>query len=323
MALTLRLRAFIALSELLQRVHLLPDAATAAAMPMAKRLAITPARWMVGPARRGVTTEDLTVPATDPKLRIYRPELAGPLPAVLHIHGGGWTVGGIVGDDHICSRMAADVGAVVVAVEYRLAPEHPYPAALDDCAAALAWLFAHADEVGVDPARVAIAGGSAGGNLAAALAIRCRDTNGLQPAAQILLYPAVDATQSTPSARDYRGPGLTPADLTQCWDRYAADASRTEATLSPLLADSLSGLPPAFVVTAEYDPLRDEGKAYAERLREAGVSCTHVHYDDYLHGFLSIPRLYRGIEAAWADMGSTIRQMLNPGGVGQRSDREA
>lgn len=309
MPLSRKVRSFLALNKALQRAHLLPDIDRLVRMPVAKRLAIAPPKWAVGPSPEGVSTQDADVDGLP--LRLYRP--AAPHGgALLYLHGGGWSVGGFAGSDHICARIAADTGCVVLAVQYRLAPENVYPAALDDCHAALRWLHEHADDLGLDAARVAVAGDSAGGNLAAALTLRCRD-QGPELCAQVLIYPALDATRSTPSAREYRGPGMTADDLAACWRIYLGGEATRDPLVSPLLADDLSGLPPALVITVEYDVLRDEGRRYAERLLEAGVPCRALHYDDYLHAVLSLPLLYEEVDAVWDEIAAFLRAATSNG----------
>lgn len=303
MPLTRRVRAFVVLTKVLAAVRLFPDARRVAAMPVAKRLAVVPPRWALDPDPGGLVETDHALPH-GPRLRLYRPEGEASPPVLLYLHGGGFAVGGLAGSDHICRRLAADSRCAVVAVEYRLAPEHPYPAALDDAEAALQWVLAESARLGLDSTRLAVGGDSAGGNLAAALVQRVHAATPLR--AQLLIYPALDATRSTPSAQHYDGPGLSVEDLIVCWDLYCAGRSPEEPGISPLLAPDVAGLPPALVVTAGYDSIRDEALRYAERLTAGGVACTAVDYPDYLHGFLSVPRLYGGVDEAWALLSSFL-----------------
>lgn len=236
-------------------------------------------------------------PAGDIPVRAYRPVTAsGPdgRPGVLvYFHGGGWSIGSIDTHDAVCRPLANGSGAVVVSVEYRLAPEHPFPAGYDDALAAVRWVAAHGDELGVDASRLAVGGDSAGGNLAAVAAQQLRD-GGPPIAFQLLVYPAVDMTLSYPSI-DENGEGkLLTKDMMQ-WFRanyigQPGGPDERDPRCSPLHApaDALRGLPPALVVTAEYDPLRDEGDAYAEALRAAGVEVDHVRVDGVVHGFFSL-----------------------------------
>lgn len=233
--------------------------------------------------------EDLRAagPNGDIPLRLYRPEIPGVLPCVIYFHGGGWVLGNLDTHDAICHALARSCSAAVVAVDYRLAPEHRFPAAVDDSYAATTWITSHAARLGLDPGRLAVAGDSAGGNLAAVVSLLARDRSGPSLALQVLIYPITDCDLARPSyirnARDYM---LTRDLMAWFWKHYApsdTEARRPEA--SPLRAGSLADLPPALVLTAEFDPLLDEGRAYAERLREAGVPVTYREYAGMIHGF--------------------------------------
>jgi acetyl esterase len=235
-------------------------------------------------------TEDVTAEGPDGPVtvRVYRPAARAPLPLVVFFHGGGWVIGDVASYDPFCHHLAVLTPAVVVSVEYRLAPEHPFPAGLSDCEAAVRWAAAHAAELGTN-GRLAVAGDSAGGNLAAVVARRARDAGGPPISFQLLCYPVTDATGSSPSvAENAEGYLLTRADMEWFCRHYLQGADPKDPDVSPLFADDLSDLPPARVVTAEYDPLRDEGEAYAARLAEAGVPATVVRYDGMIHGFLSM-----------------------------------
>lgn len=230
------------------------------------------------------------------RVRVFVPKDAPeePLPCVLWIHGGGWILGTIDAHDALCRALCNAAGAVVVSVDYRLAPEHQHPAQLEDCSRALAWLLREAPTLGGDPARVAVAGDSAGGNLAAVVARRFRSDLRFQ----LLVYPAVDARCSTPSYETCGSEayGLSREHMAFCWEAYApGEEAKRDPDVSPLLADDLAGLPPALVICAEYDPLKDEGLAYAERLREAGVAARAVCLDGMVHGFF---RWRGGVDAA-------------------------
>ena len=237
-------------------------------------------------------TEDREIPSPDGHgipVRIYWPDATGPLPLYLDIHGGGWWMGDGFVFDPVTAAFAAGTQAIVVSVDYRLAPEHPFPAALDDCAAVLNWMHANAAELGGDPGRIAIGGGSAGGNLAAALTLRTRDEGGPELAFQYLFVPVTDLTATTqwPS---YTEAGdaylLKVSQLGQVFGAYVPDESeRANPYVSPLLAEDLSGLPPAFIVTAHFDPLRDQGEAYARKLEGAGVR-VQLHRERALHGMV-------------------------------------
>jgi acetyl esterase/lipase len=215
-----------------------------------------------------------------------------PGPLVLFFHGGGWVQGSIRGYDAVCAQVASRVAALVVSVEYRLAPEHPFPAAMEDCYDAACWAVSRAEVLGVDPSRVAVMGDSAGGNLAAVVALMARDLGGPQLAAQVLVYPGLDGTLSSPSVdRLAHSPILTRQKIADFLDRYHPDPDRSDPNLSPLLAPDLSRLPPTLIQTADHDPLLDDGSRYAERLLAAGVPVTYTEYRDVPHGFLSFPGL--------------------------------
>ena len=225
-------------------------------------------------------------------VRTYRPGLPGPLPVHVHIHGGGFWLGTIDHFDSSCRATAVGAGCMVASVDYRLAPEHRYPTAPEDCYAALQWVVANAGSLGVDPARVSVGGGSAGGNLAAVVALMARDRGGPLIVFQLLEIPVTDFTLSQPSMTENSGYVLTREGIEQCRSFYLSDESQaTEPYASPLLAPDLSGLPPALVMTAEFDPLRDEGEAYAQRLEEAGVPVTVRRWDGQFHGSQNMSKL--------------------------------
>ena len=244
-------------------------------------------------------------------MRVYRPESETPLPVVVYFHGGGFVIGDISTHDTTCQRLAAGVPAVVVSVDYRLAPEHRFPAAVEDCDAATAWVAAHAAELGGDPARLAVAGDSAGGNLAAVVARHARDAGGPAIAFQLLVYPATDMTGSLPSHTE-NGKGYLLTSDTMAWflDNYLAGENVSDPDASPLFAGDLGGLPPALVVTAEFDPLRDEGEAYAERLRQAGVKATTSRYDGMIHAFYGLDPIFDAAKRATAETVAALRDAL-------------
>ena len=227
-------------------------------------------------------------PSGELRVRVYTPQGSGPFPCLVFFHGGGWTVGNIQVADRPSRSLANATGCVVVAVNYQKAPEHPYPTALDDCFATVGWVLQHPAELNVDRAQVGVGGDSAGGNLAAAVSLKARENGGVDLAFQLLIYPAVDPDMDFPSARDNaEGYALTTAAMRWFWDHYVADRSQRDDPLaSPLRAPSLQGLPPAIVVTVEYDPLRDEGDRYADRLEQAGVTVVRHSYPGTIHGFL-------------------------------------
>ena len=240
-------------------------------------------------------------------LRIYRPLGAAAtaakgasLPVLVYYHGGGWTIGDLDTHDVLCRELCNGSGAVVVAVDYRMAPEHRFPAAVDDCVAATAWVHAQANELGVDRARLAVGGDSAGGNLAAVVAIAARDGGTLPIAYQLLIYPATDMRRGHPS-HTANGSGylLTTETITYYHDHYIADAAHDlDWRASPLLHPDLSRLPPALVLTAGFDPLRDEGLEYANRLVAAGNRATYVCFDRQIHGFITMGKVIDEANAA-------------------------
>jgi len=248
-----------------------------------------------GPAH--VTAEDRTIPgpAGEIPIRVYRPDGVERPGVCVYYHGGGFVIGSIATHDRDCRMLADQARCIVVSVEYRLAPEDPFPAAPDDCYAALEWVAAHAEELGGDPSRLAVAGDSAGGNLTAVTALRARDRSGPELAFQLLVYPVVDMTPSMEEPKyasmleNAEGYFLTLADMQFFADCYVPDdAMRTDPSASPILADSLEGLPPALVLTCEFDPLRDQGEAYAKALADAGVPVTLNRYDGAIHGVMGM-----------------------------------
>jgi acetyl esterase len=225
------------------------------------------------------------------KTRIYWP-VSDPsdLPVVVFYHGGGWVIGDLDSHDATARAIAGGVGAVVVAVDYRLAPEHPYPAAVDDAFAALKWVSEHAAELGADPSRLAVAGDSAGGNLAAVVSQLARDAGGPPVKFQLLWYPATTLDFALPSMTENAdAPVLSAADTFAFLELYLKghDADARPATLAPANAESLAGLPPAYIATAQYDPIRDDGVRYAELLRAAGVPVELHNAETLVHGYVS------------------------------------
>jgi acetyl esterase len=226
-------------------------------------------------------------PAGTLPVRVYCPNSSAPPPVFLFAHGGGWVVGSLDSHDKLCRILANRLGAILVAVDYRLAPEHVYPAALDDFEAAWRWARKEARALGADGERFAVAGDSSGGNLAAALTLRLRTQGAAQPVLQLLLYPALDATCSGASYRDFAtGYNLSGAQMAWYWDTYRAGAAPDAPELSPLAAQQLANLPPAVIALAEADVLRDDGNDYARRLEDASVPTRVVECTGMLHGFL-------------------------------------
>jgi acetyl esterase len=248
------------------------------------------------PAPAGVRIADLTIPGPAGTIpaRVYNgvPDAKAARPLVAYFHGGGWVQGDLETHHGLCARLALRSGAIVVAVAYRLAPEHKFPAAVDDCRAAYAWLHRHGDEVGGDRARVAVAGDSAGGNLAAVVSQLATQNGVPLPTCQVLIYPATDFALDTPSHQELADGHIIPRDRIVWYsEQYLrSEADRRDVRASPLLARDMTGQPPALVVTAGFDPLRDEGHAYAERLRAAGVEVVDREYPGQIHAFVSLTK---------------------------------
>lgn len=250
-------------------------------------------------------------------VRIYAPGNEPLCPVVVYFHGGGWFMGDLDTHDVVCRKLAMASSSIVVAVDYRLAPEHPFPAAVDDAIAAVAWVSANAGGIGGDSARIAVAGDSAGATLAAVVSTLARDRGGPAIAAQVLFYPATDLSAfDTQSHRDFaEGYYLTRKYIEIFRSLYAPNPKDwVDPRISPLLSTSLEGLPPAVVVTAGFDPLRDEGEAYASRLADAGVPVVRKRYDGIVHGFLTLDRLFPQADAAIALAGSELKRVFGTGG---------
>jgi acetyl esterase len=250
--------------------------------------------------------------AGDIPVRIYTPRGDAPFPVVVFLHGGGWVVGDLDTHDVMCRILAHEAGSVVVAVHYRLAPEHRYPAAAEDAHTAAVWAHEHAAEWGGDPGRMAVCGDSAGGNLSAVVALMARDRGGPPLRFQVLIYPVVDAGRNSVSYNDPETSQLlTREGMDWFWSNYlSCDDDATDPYCSPLAAADLKGLPPALVITAEYDPLRDEGEAYAVRLRDAGVEVTSHLYEGQVHGFAQVPGLFPAGHHAVKEVGAALKAAL-------------
>jgi acetyl esterase len=246
----------------------------------------------IGPREQPLErVEDLTVAADAGRsvpARLYAANTHPRLPVLVYLHGGGWVTGDLDAGDYRCRRLAARTGCLVLAVDYRLAPEHPFPAAAEDAYAVLQWAFREAGSVGGDTTLVALAGDSSGGNLAAAVTLMTRDRGARAPMLQLLTCPIVELEFARPSMLSY-GDGyvLERDDLRWCWDHYLrSDGDADSPYACPLRAESLEGLPPALILTAELDPLRDQGEAYARRLEEAAVPVTLIRYSGMVHSFV-------------------------------------
>jgi acetyl esterase len=252
----------------------------------------------------------------DIPLRLYRPlgstGMSSALPVLVYYHGGGWVIGDLDTHDTLCRELANGSGCAVVAVDYRMAPEHRFPAAVDDSLAALRWIQRKAASLGLDATRLAVGGDSAGGNLAAVMAIAARDAEDPDIAFQLLIYPATDQRRGAAShATNGQGYLLTRDTITYFHDHYIADAAQDlDWRASPLLHPELSRLPPALVLTAGYDPLRDEGLHYAQRLSEAGNRATHINFERQIHGFITMGKVIDEANAAVALCAAELRRAL-------------
>jgi acetyl esterase len=264
-----------------------------------------------GPPVAVASVENRTIPGPAGALpvRIYTPAGSGPFPVLVFFHGGGWVIGDLETQDGACRVLANAAGCVVVSVDYRLAPEHKFPAAPEDTYAATKWVAANAASINADPARIAVGGDSAGGNLAAVTAQMARERGGPRLVFQLLVYPVTDGACDTASyhanANSYL---LTKEMMLWFWNHYVRTAAdRLQPMASPLRAQSLHGLPPALVQTAEFDPLRDEGEAYAARLKEAGVPVRLTRYDGMIHGFFGMASVMDRATTAIGEAAAALR----------------
>lgn len=253
---------------------------------LAERRSAVPARRPPEPVGR--TWDVLT--GSEVRARVYLPADPGPHPLMVYLHGGGWVMGDLEMHDGTCRQFCNRLQCSVVNVDYRLAPEHPFPVPLDDAWEAVQWAVAHAPELKADPARLIVAGSSAGGNLAAAVALRARDQGGPEIALQLLIYPVLDPQCDTASYAEHgEGYLLDRDEMEFYWRSYVPDPDRRrDPYAAPSASEALEGLPPAIVASAEYDPLRDEAEAYARRLQDAGVPTVLRRFDGQIHGFLTL-----------------------------------
>jgi acetyl esterase len=258
--------------------------------------------------------ENLSVPGPggDVPVRVYATEHGGLRPALVYFHGGGFVFGDLDTHDAVCRALAKESGAVVISVDYRLAPEHKFPAGVEDSYAVTLWVAANAERLGIDAGCIGVGGDSAGGNLATVVAMRCRDAGGPALASQVLIYPVTDVSSFETGSHRELGDGyfLTRGAMEWFTHHYleSADLAR-HPEVSPLLAPDLSGLPPALVITAEFDPLRDEGEAYAKRLQQAGVPVTVTRYPGMIHGFVSMRGVLAGGRQAIQEAAEFTRSM--------------
>lgn len=282
--------------------------------PAAARKQMLDATALLGPHPQVDRVRDIAIPGAQASIpaRVYVGDAqASDAPVVVFYHGGGWVVGSVETHDGYCRSLARASGAVVVSVDYRLAPEHPFPAAAIDAYDAAAWASQHARELGGDARRLVVAGDSAGGNLAAVTALSARDRGGPQIALAVLIYPICDCDLDTPCYRELgEGYFLTRATMRWFFDHYTPSvADRHSPLVCPAKAEDLRGLPPALVLTAEYDPLRDEGEAFARRLEAAGVAVTLTRYQGMIHGFVRRTKTMPAARQALEQVASAIRSV--------------
>lgn len=295
-----------------------------AALPVGRNLAEDRANWSAYaranavPPPAGMAVEDRTIPGKDGHpvpIRVYAPEGAGPKAGLLYFHGGGFIKGDCDTSDTNGWGLAVETGAVVVSVDYRLAPEHPYPTPLDDCLAALMHVHDNPADYGVDPARLGVSGDSAGGNLAAAAALWAKANGGPALRCQALVYPCLtDQLVFDSYARNADAPGLTTASMGSYWVHYLGEAKAGKSTdplATPLAATDLEGLPPAYILVAEYDPLIDDGVAYATKLMSAGVETGFFRADRMIHGFMRARITGSDAATAFSRMTDFLRAKLD------------
>jgi acetyl esterase len=270
---------------------------------------------MAGPLESVARVEDRAIPTPGGlvPVRIYWPRVDVHLPVLLYFHGGGWVFGNLSWVDAPCRALANASGAIIVSVDYRLAPEHRYPTAAEDCYSVTKHIADHPEDFAADPARIAVSGDSAGGNLAAVVCQMARDRGGPHISYQLLIYPCVDYLDESPSMKE-NGEGyfLTVSGMKWFWEQYASVDHVREPYLSPLQAKTFADLPPALIISAEYDPLRDQGELYAKRLNEAGVPATVKRFDGMIHGFFHMSGFIEAGREAIDLSADVIAQALFP-----------
>ena len=271
---------------------------------------------VVGPPRPMARAEEIAIPGPGGEMpaRLYvalgapRP----PRPLLVYYHGGGWVIGDLETHDGVCRFLAEHAGCRVLSIEYRLAPEHPFPAPVEDALAAFEWAAAHAADLGADPTRIAVGGDSAGANLATGVCLQTRDREGARPAMQLLLYPPTDVVGEQPSRETFaEGFLLTRNDMRWFEDHYLPDGCDAEDPRASMMrAPDVSGLPPAYVATAGFDPLRDEAEVYAGRMREAGVKVALQRYPNLIHGFANLTAICPSARTAMLEVAGALRMGL-------------
>jgi acetyl esterase len=321
MAIPLRTTAFWAIYRLFDRTPPMQQSVekVRAAAELRRKSTRLPGAWMViGRPHKGVDISDAEAVASDGTplpVRVYRPKgVSGRLPVVVNFHGGGWVSGDVRQSEWWASSVAAQAQVVVVSVEYRLAPEHPFPTPVEDCYDATRWVAANADQLNVDPARLAVMGDSAGGNMAAVVSLMARDRGEPDIALQVLIYPSVEIGGDYPSERENANrPLLTAKDVANTPGLYFHESTRerTDPYASPILGKH-EGLPPALIQTAQFDPLRDHGAAYADALRAAGGEVRLTNYIEAVHGYVSLPGVQPVAHQAVAEAAAEVRRHLHP-----------
>jgi acetyl esterase len=262
------------------------------------------------------SVQPLSIPAPHGAIpaRIYTPRTLrktdGLAPCLVFFHGGGWVIGNLETHDVVCRKLAQEAELIVVSVDYRLAPEHPFPAAVDDAIAATKWIAENAGKLGIDASRLTVGGDSAGGNLAAVVALAARDGNGPNIAGQLLIYPATDFSMSHPSHSEPETSVLLTHTVIRWFaNHYLGAADGNDWRASPARVTTLTGLPPAYVLTAGADPLRDEGDEYAQRLKQAGVPVTYRHFPGQFHGFFTMGKLLQQANVAASEIGGWLKAL--------------
>lgn len=262
------------------------------------------------------SAEPLSIPAPHGTIpaRVYTPKTLrtkeGLAPCLVFFHGGGWVIGNLETHDVVCRKLAHEGELIVISVDYRLAPEHKFPAAVDDAVTATNWIAANASKLGIDAARLMVGGDSAGGNLAAVVSLHARDHGGAKLAGQVLVYPATEFARTHASHREPETSILlTHSVIGWFANHYMGDADRSDWRASPARAKTLAGLPPAYVLTAGADPLRDEGDEYAARLKEAGVPVAYKHFPGQFHGFFTMGKLLKQADVAVTDIATWLKTL--------------
>jgi acetyl esterase len=275
------------------------------------------ARFVSNPAPPELeSVEPLSIPAPHGAIpaRVYTPKTprktGGLAPCLVFFHGGGWVIGDLDSHDVVCRKLADEGQLIVISVDYRLAPEHRFPSAVDDAIASTKWIADNAAKLGIDASRLTVGGDSAGGNLAAVVSLAARDGNGPKIAGQLLIYPATDFAMTHPSHSEPETSVLLTHSVIRWFsNHYVGDADRNDWRASPARAKSLAGLPPAYVLTAGADPLRDEGDEYAERLKQAGVPVTYRHFPGQFHGFFTMGKLLQQANVAASEIGGWLKAL--------------